>query len=130
MAGVRRYSHVRRQTGSEGKGPAVRGLHALRTASQGLAEHGAAHGPGQRANPSGLPNGDLGGGRAEVGVEALARWEHPELGELSPADFLPLAAESGLLSQLTTRLLDCAWPTWDSGGEGNGSPRTSASKLT
>lgn len=42
----------------------------------------------------------------ELGVEALARWEHPALGVLSPAVFLPLAVESGLMSRLTRQLLD------------------------
>ena len=44
--------------------------------------------------------------RRSVAVESLARWEHPERGMISPATFVPLAEESGLIAGLGLLVLD------------------------
>src|SRR3984885_2968891 len=46
------------------------------------------------------PEVELSSGRV-VAAESLARWEHPELGTLAPALFIPLAKKLGLVGELT-----------------------------
>jgi len=53
------------------------------------------------------PKADLRTGRI-VGVEALARWEHPQLGRLEPSEFVPIAEQTGLIISLTSAVLDAA----------------------
>lgn len=43
-----------------------------------------------------------------VACEALARWEHPELGFVPPAEFIPLAEEMGIITDITRFMLDQA----------------------
>jgi diguanylate cyclase (GGDEF)-like protein/PAS domain S-box-containing protein len=58
---------------------------------------------------------DLSTGRI-AGFEALVRWPHPERGMISPADFIPVAEDTGLINALGSLMLRCAcmdaarWP--------------------
>ena len=45
------------------------------------------------------PRIEIPGGRI-TGVEALARWQHPEMGLVPPAKFIPLAEETGLITSI------------------------------
>jgi len=66
------------------------------------------------------PKIDLSTGRI-AGMEALARWSHPEAGLISPVDFVPIAERSGQIIALSNLVLktaigDCA--RWNRSGLG------------
>jgi diguanylate cyclase (GGDEF)-like protein len=49
-----------------------------------------------------LPDGEI------VGMEALARWEHPQRGLLGPQAFISVAEDSGAIIALGNHILECA----------------------
>ncbi len=64
------------------------------------------------------PQVDLHSGRIMAG-EALARWNHPEHGVLTPDLFIPAAQEHGLIDELGLFMVDEAWrcaESWHSAG--------------
>ncbi|MBN9271220.1 MAG: bifunctional diguanylate cyclase/phosphodiesterase, partial [Mesorhizobium sp.] len=45
------------------------------------------------------PQKEINGGRM-IGFEALVRWRHPERGDVSPAIFIPVAEDGGIIGQI------------------------------
>jgi len=46
--------------------------------------------------------------RTVAAVEALVRWDHPQLGAVSPAEFVPIAEQSGMVGELGRWVLESA----------------------
>ncbi len=57
--------------------------------------------------------------RRVIGAEALVRWNNPRLGSVSPAKFIPIAEQTGLIIELGQHILETAFAAlrdWDRRG--------------
>ncbi len=58
---------------------------------------------------------------AIIGMEALLRWKHPQLGMVPPDEFIALAEQSDLIDKITSRVITTACrqiKTWEEAGYG------------
>ncbi len=46
-----------------------------------------------------------------IGAESLARWSNPKLGSVSPAQFIPIAEQTGLIIELGNHILESGFRT-------------------
>ena len=65
-----------------------------------------------------------------AGVEALVRWRHPIRGLVPPAQFIPLAEESGLIEEIGDWVLDEACRQWSEWRENGMTPLSVAVNLS
>jgi EAL domain-containing protein (putative c-di-GMP-specific phosphodiesterase class I)/GGDEF domain-containing protein len=72
-----------------------------------LHDFGEALGEGGQLSLAFQPRIDLATGRC-VGAEALLRWRHPDLGPISPAEFMPVVEQTSLAGPTTMWVLDTA----------------------
>ncbi|MCB1850543.1 MAG: EAL domain-containing protein [Gammaproteobacteria bacterium] len=62
-----------------------------------------------------LRNGDI------LGMEALVRWQHPQMGLVPPGDFIPLAEQTGLIEEISRWVMQSVCSqirAWDAAGFG------------
>ncbi|MFB9990528.1 EAL domain-containing protein [Deinococcus oregonensis] len=105
---------AKRQAKAQGKGAQVAFSPALRTRSrsrQALEDELRSALKHQTLGVEYQPIVDLATGELR-GVEALARWTHPEYGQVSPAEFIPLAESLGLIVALDRLVLGIACTAW------------------
>jgi EAL domain-containing protein (putative c-di-GMP-specific phosphodiesterase class I)/GGDEF domain-containing protein len=72
-----------------------------------LRDFGAALEAGDQLRLVYQPRIELATGRC-IGAEALLRWQHPRLGEVSPAEFIPIIEQTSLARPTTQWVLDAA----------------------
>jgi EAL domain-containing protein (putative c-di-GMP-specific phosphodiesterase class I) len=72
-----------------------------------LRDFGAALEAGDQLRLVYQPRLDMATGRC-VGAEALLRWRHPRLGEISPAEFIPIIEQTAMARPTTQWVLDAA----------------------
>jgi EAL domain-containing protein (putative c-di-GMP-specific phosphodiesterase class I) len=75
------------------------------------------------------PQISMQGGRI-IGAEALLRWQHPELGMVSPAEFIPIAEDSGLILPIGEWVLHTAAQQMKSWMDSGLAPMTIAVNLS
>src|SRR3990167_4842886 len=65
-----------------------------------------------------------------IGAEALLRWRHPELGMVSPAEFIPIAEDSGQILPIGEWVLRSAVRQWKIWSDQARAPMTLAVDLS